>query len=69
VAGRLDGVATADLMAAAETASTTCDASQDRGEGILLLCLAEWEITPAALAYTQMAEAAAHRGICLLPHK
>ncbi|AZP22891.1 hypothetical protein EJC51_46830 [Streptomyces aquilus] len=69
VALRLDGLATADLMAAAETADMPCDASQDREEVILLLALAEWEMTPAALAYTQMAETAAHRGICLIPEE
>ncbi|MFI9835186.1 hypothetical protein ACIHIX_46860 [Streptomyces sp. NPDC051913] len=40
---------------------------QDREEVVLLLALAEWEMAPAAMAYTQMAEAAARRSICLLP--
>jgi hypothetical protein len=69
VAARLDKPATADLMSAAETAGMPCDASQDRDEIILLLTLAEWEMTPAALAHTQMAEDAAHRGICLIPEQ
>lgn len=44
-----------------------CDASQDRDEVILLLALAaEWEMTPAAMAYAETAEAAARRGICLI---
>lgn len=66
---RLGGLAIADLRAAAETAGMPCDASQDREEVILLLALAEWQMTPAAIAYTQMAETAARRGICLLPEE
>jgi len=69
VAARLDALDTADLMAAADTAGMPCDASQDRDEVILLLALAEWEMTPAAIAYTQMAETAARRGICLIPEE
>lgn len=34
---------------------------------ITLLALTQWEMTPAAMAYTQMAEAAARRGVCLIP--
>ncbi|MFI9825271.1 hypothetical protein ACIHFC_33265 [Streptomyces sp. NPDC052013] len=69
VAARLRGLATADLMSAAETAGIPCDASQDRDEVILLLALAEWEMTPAAMAYAEMAEAAARRGISLIPEE
>ncbi|OPG04739.1 hypothetical protein B1R27_24040 [Streptomyces sp. GKU 895] len=69
VAARLNGLATAELMTAARTAGMPCDASQDRAEVLLLLALAEWEMTPAALAYTQMAEDAARRGICLIPEE
>lgn len=47
----------------------TCDASQDRDEVILLLTLVEWEMTPAAIAYVGMAEAAARRGACLIPEE
>lgn len=46
-----------------------CDASQGRDEVILLLALVEWEMTPAAMAYTEMAEAAARRGVCLIPEE
>ncbi|MFJ8142644.1 hypothetical protein [Streptomyces sp. NPDC096013] len=67
VAARLDGRATANLMFAADTAGMPCDPSQDRDEVILLLALVEWEMTPAAMAYTEMAEAAARRGVCLIP--
>ncbi|MGP4014155.1 hypothetical protein [Streptomyces sp. 4N124] len=67
VAERLGGLATADLMFAAETAGMPCDASQDRDEVILLLALVQWEMTPAAMAYTEMAEDAARRGVCLIP--
>jgi hypothetical protein len=69
VAARLGGLTTADLMCAAERAGVPCDASPDRDEVILLLALAEWEMTPAAMAYTQMAEAAARRGTCLIPEE
>ncbi len=69
VAERLGGLATADLVFAAETASMPCDASQDRDEVILLLALVEWEMTPAAMAYTEMAEDAARRGVCLIPEE
>jgi tryptophan synthase alpha subunit len=67
VAARLGGLAVMDLMSAAEAAGMPCDASQGRDEVILLLALAEWEMTPAAMAYAEMAEAAARRGICLIP--
>ncbi|WP_371647832.1 MULTISPECIES: hypothetical protein [unclassified Streptomyces] len=56
-----------DLLATATAAGMPCDADQDRDELILLLALAEWAMTPAALAYTQMAEDAARRGVCLIP--
>ncbi|MFD3843711.1 hypothetical protein ACFWWC_47105 [Streptomyces sp. NPDC058642] len=69
VAARLDGLATADLLAAAQTAGLPCDAAQDRAEVILLLALAEWERTPAAMAFIEMAEAAARRGVCLIPEE
>ncbi|MDQ0605429.1 hypothetical protein QF037_009774 [Streptomyces canus] len=65
-AERLTELPTADLMVAAETAGMPCDASQDRAEVILLLALAEWERTPAAMAFIEMAEAAARRGVCLI---
>ncbi|MFJ4790984.1 hypothetical protein [Streptomyces sp. NPDC088794] len=66
VAARFDRLSNAELMIAADTAGMPCDAFQDRDEVILLLALVEWELTPAAMAYTEMAEAAARRGICLL---
>lgn len=69
VAERLSGAATSDLMSAAETAGMPCDASQDRAEVILLLALVEWEMTPAAMAFMEMAEAAARRGVCLIPEE
>jgi hypothetical protein len=69
VAERLGARATADLVFAAETAGMPCDASQERDEVILLLALVEWEMTPAAMAYSEMAEAAARRGVCLIPEE
>jgi hypothetical protein len=69
VAARLGGLAIADLVSAAETAGMPCDTSQDRDEVILLLALVEWEMTPAAMAYTEMAEDAARRGVCLIPEE
>jgi hypothetical protein len=61
VAARLGGLATEELMLAANAAGMPCDASQDRDEVILLLALVEWEMTPAAMAYAEMAEDAARR--------
>ncbi|MEU9919193.1 hypothetical protein [Streptomyces sp. NPDC051001] len=58
-----------DLLAAAQTAGPPCDDSQDRTEVILLLALAEWERTPAAMAFIEMAEATARRGVCLIPEE
>ncbi|MFF1300930.1 MULTISPECIES: hypothetical protein [unclassified Streptomyces] len=69
MAERLDGLATADLLAAAQTAGLPCDAAQDPAEVILLLALAAWERTPAAMAFMEMAEAAARRGVCLIPEE
>ncbi|MDQ0605745.1 hypothetical protein QF037_010178 [Streptomyces canus] len=68
-AERLGQLATADLLAAAQTAGMPCDAAQDRAEVILLLALAKWERTPAAMAFIEMAEAAARRGVCLIPEE
>jgi len=67
VTARVDKLAVEELMVAADAAGMPCDASQDRGEVILLLALVEWEMTPAAMAYTEMAEDAARRGVCLIP--
>ncbi|WP_256257066.1 hypothetical protein [Streptomyces sp. MUSC 14] len=69
MAARLGGLPTEDLMCAADRAGMPCDASQDRDEVILLLALAEWERTPAAMAYAEMAEDAARRGVCLIPEE
>ncbi|MER6186832.1 hypothetical protein [Streptomyces sp. NPDC001652] len=69
VADRLTEPPTADLLAAAQTAGMPCDAAQDRAEVILLLALAERERTPAAMAFIEMAEAAARRGVCLIPEE
>jgi hypothetical protein len=69
VAARFGGLPTEDLVAAATASGMPCDASQDRGELLLLLALAQWEMTPAAMAYSQMAEDAARRGISLIPEE
>ncbi|MFJ9822276.1 hypothetical protein ACIRU3_45060 [Streptomyces sp. NPDC101151] len=69
VAARFAGLPAPDLVEAATVAGVPCGESQDRGELLLLLALAEWEMTPAALAYTEMAEDAARRGVCLLPEE
>jgi hypothetical protein len=67
VAARFAGLPTGDVAATA--AGMPCDISQDRDELLVLLALAEWEMTPAALAYTEMAEDAARRGVCLIPEE
>lgn len=59
VAARFAGLSGEELVAAAT--GMPCDAPQDRDELLLLLALAEWEMTPEALAYTEMAEDAARR--------
>ncbi|MFD7407749.1 hypothetical protein ACFV7R_34975 [Streptomyces sp. NPDC059866] len=69
VAARFAGLRTRDLVAAVTAAGMPCDASQDRDELLLLLTLTEWEMTPAALAYTEMAEDAARRGVSLIPEE
>ncbi|MFJ6636765.1 hypothetical protein ACIQMR_36195 [Streptomyces sp. NPDC091376] len=69
VATRFAGLSHGDLVAAATAAGMPCDACQDRGELVLLLALVEWEMTPAALAYSEMAEDAARRGVCLIPEE
>ncbi|MEV5492900.1 hypothetical protein AB0L47_33850 [Streptomyces bobili] len=66
VMARLDGLPGPDLMTAAMDAGVCCDTSQDRDELLLLLALAKWEMTPAALAYSELAKAAAYRGVNLI---
>ncbi|MEU9221991.1 hypothetical protein AB0D47_36320 [Streptomyces sp. NPDC048376] len=67
MAARCAGKSSEDLMAAVTAAGLPCEPSQDRDELVLLLALAEWEMTPAAMAYSQMAEDAARRGVSLVP--
>jgi|GEM_PF-5935104 len=69
MAGRFSGLSTEDLVAVANAAGLPCDASQDRDELLLLLALTEWEMTPAALAYSEMAVDAARRGVSLIPEE
>ncbi|MFF9244571.1 hypothetical protein ACF1AY_35740 [Streptomyces sp. NPDC014776] len=69
VAARFAGLSADDLVAAATAAGMPCDASQDQDELLALLALVEWEMTPAAMAYTQMAQDAARRGVCLIPEE
>lgn len=68
-AARCAGVSSGDLVAAVTAAGLPCDASQDRDELVLVLALAEWEMTPAAMAYSQLAEDAARRGVSLIPEE
>ncbi|MET8030941.1 hypothetical protein [Streptomyces avermitilis] len=67
VVRRVDGTSPEVLVAAVNAVGLPCDVSQDRDELVLLLALTEWEMTPAALAYSEMAEVAARRGVCLVP--
>ncbi|MGW0969938.1 hypothetical protein [Streptomyces sp. NPDC002516] len=69
VVRRVDGASPEVLAAAVTAAGLPCGAAQDRNELVLLLALTEWEMTPAALAYKEMAEAAARRGVCLVPEE
>ncbi|MGV4890781.1 hypothetical protein ACSR0Z_30195 (plasmid) [Streptomyces viridosporus] len=67
IEARFGALPTADLLAAAAAAGMPGDESSERTELLLLLTLAEWELTPAAMAYSQLAEGAARRGVCLIP--
>lgn len=69
VAARFAELSGGDLVAAVAAAGMPCDASQDRDELVLLLALAEWEMTPAALAFSAMAEDAARRSVSLIPEE
>ncbi|KUJ36183.1 hypothetical protein ADL25_34255 [Streptomyces sp. NRRL F-5122] len=69
VAGRFSGLSAGELVAAANAAGMPCDVSQDPAELLLLLALAKWEMTPAAMAYSEMAEDAARRGVSLIPEE
>jgi hypothetical protein len=69
VAARFAGQSTRDLVDAANGAGIPCGSSQGRDELLLLLALADWEMTPAAMAYSEMAEDAARRGVCLIPEE
>ncbi|MCX4411195.1 hypothetical protein OG840_59410 [Streptomyces sp. NBC_01764] len=67
VAARVAGMSPELLVATVTAAGLPCDTSQDRGELVSLLAVTEWQMTPAALAYSEMAEDAARRGVCLIP--
>ncbi|MGW4623751.1 hypothetical protein [Streptomyces sp. NPDC004592] len=69
VAGRFSGLSTGELVAAVNAAGMPYDASQDRDELLLLLALTEWEMTPAAMAYSEMAVDAARRGVTVIPEE
>lgn len=67
VAARVAGMSPELLVATVTAAGLPCDTSQDRGELVSLLAVTEWQMTPEALAYSEMAEDAARRGVCLIP--
>lgn len=67
VAQRLQHLSAPDLETAARQAGVPYEAAQDRDEILLLLALNEWDMTPAAMTYAEMAEDAACRGVCLIP--
>lgn len=69
VAVRVAGSSPEVLIASVNAAGLPCDASQDREELVSLLALAEWQMTPAALAFSGIAEDAARRGVCLVPEE
>lgn len=56
-----------ELAAAAAAAGIPQDSVEGRDELVMLLALAAWERTPAGMAYLQLAEGAARRGVCLVP--
>ncbi|MGW1729183.1 hypothetical protein ACWCQK_40905 [Streptomyces sp. NPDC002306] len=67
--GRFAGLPSDDLVTVVNAAGLPSDLSQGRDELLMLLALTEWERTPAALAYAEMAEDAARRGVSLLPEE
>ncbi|MFJ5779311.1 hypothetical protein [Streptomyces sp. NPDC093094] len=69
VTARVAALSREELAADATAAGMPGDPSQDRDELVLLLVLAEWEGTPAALAYTEMTDDAARRGVSLIPEE
>ncbi|MEU5225284.1 hypothetical protein AB0G55_21955 [Streptomyces toyocaensis] len=69
IEARFGALPTADLVAATAAAGMPGDESSERTELLLLLALAEWELTPAAMAYAQITEDAARRGVCLIPEE
>ncbi|MDQ0994798.1 hypothetical protein [Streptomyces sp. V3I7] len=69
VEARFAASSDAELTAAARAAGVFCDTNLERGELLLMLALSEWEMTPAAIAYAEMAGDAARRGVCLLPQE
>ncbi|GHC88467.1 hypothetical protein [Streptomyces flavofungini] len=64
---RFEGLVDSKVAAAVVSAGLPYDSSQERDELLVLLALLEWEMTPSAMAYAQMAEDAARRGVCLIP--
>ncbi|MFD8219234.1 hypothetical protein ACFV2U_37470 [Streptomyces sp. NPDC059697] len=69
VAARVAGMSPELLVTTVNAAGLPCDTSQDRSELVSLLAVTEWQMTPAALAYSEMAEDAARRGVCLIPEE
>ncbi|HET6356596.1 hypothetical protein [Streptomyces sp.] len=69
VAARFAGLSPEDLVAAANAAGRPCDTCLERDGLLWLLALADWEMTPAALAYTEIAEEACRRGVYLIPEE
>ncbi|WP_405914568.1 hypothetical protein [Streptomyces sp. NBC_00728] len=67
VAARVAGMSPELLAATVTAASLPCDISQVRDELVSLLAVTEWQMTPAALAYSEMAEDATRRGVRLIP--
>ncbi|MFJ8158486.1 hypothetical protein [Streptomyces sp. NPDC094468] len=66
-ADRSSGLSCRDLAEAVSAAGMPCDGSLDRDELVLLLAVSQWELTPAALAYGEMALSAARRGVVVIP--
>lgn len=56
-----------DLAAACRRQGVPRGADDTSGEAVNLLAFARWAQTPAALAFDDLAEDAARRGVCLLP--
>ena len=56
----------AELAERCTAAGAPWEEGMTRGEAVSALAFATWDTAPAAMAYTELEERAAHFGVCLL---